>query len=318
MNNIPINLLSLYSDVLQRRRLEQVAPASISRKRTGSEVHLYASVRQGAKRRQFYLGPEHDAAARSKADAHKKAAAQQGQYKKSVQALKRAGIPGPTVAVGRILAACAADGIFARGAVLIGTLAYQHYPCLVGTFLPEGAAQTEDADLAATRIGLRALNAGNSFLETLKNADPSFVPAPPHRSKLPYRFVSDNGFMVELLATPGRSDDVVLLPALQCSALPMPYLDYLLDDPVEALSLYNGGVVVRVPDPARFVVHKLMVHQLRKDRTKAIKDLVQARALAQALRIHDPDRLRSAIAKAARKGPHWKRLVDKGVKLLDK
>lgn len=122
--------------------------------------------------------------------------------------------------------------------------------------------------------------------------------------------------MVEVLAAPGRSEEPVLLPGMQCSALPMPFLDYLLDEPVEAVSLYNSGVLVRVPDPARFAVHKLILHQIRKERAKAIKDLVQARALVGAMRANDPGRLEAAITKASRRGPKWKRLVEKGLRLV--
>ena len=317
MQIIPLNLLSLYADIEQRVKLGEVVPASISRKTVKGRVHLYAVTKQGASRVQSYIGPADDADAQARAEAHARAARQRAQLKRSVQALKRAGIRAPDVARGRILEALALAGLFRKGAVLVGTIAYQHFPCLVGAYLSDGAAHTEDADLAATRVGLEKLRQGENLLTTLRRADRTFAPVHIRPSSLPRQFASEQGFSVEVLTTRGRSDETVPIPALGCVAKPVPYLEYLLENAVEAVSLYGAGVLIRVPDPARYAVHKLIVHQMRNDPAKKIKDLVQARELFAAYRARDPDHLDEAIERAIVRGRAWAQLVRAGLKRVD-
>lgn len=317
MQAIPLNLLSLYADIEQRVKHAEVAPASISRKTVKGRVHLYAVTKQGAVRVQTYIGPADDADALTRAEAHVRAARQRAQLKRSVQALKRAGIRAPDVTRGRILEALALAGLFRDGAVLVGTIAYQHFPCLVGAYLSDGAAHTEDADLAATRVGLERLRQGENLLTTLRRADPTFAPVHVRPSSLPRQFASEQGFVVEVLTTRGRSDETVPIPALGCVAKPLPYLEYLLEDAVEVVSLYGAGVLIRVPDPARYAVHKLIVHQVRNDAAKKIKDLAQARELFAAYRARDPDHLDDAIESAIMRGRAWAQLVRAGLKRLD-
>lgn len=114
MRLIPLNLLSLYSDTQQRIALAGVPAASISRKKVGSGEPLYAVVKDGATRRQVYLGPSSDPVVAKKAAAHVKAGRDRAMLKKSVQALKSGGIPSPDVSVGRVLEALAATYVFER------------------------------------------------------------------------------------------------------------------------------------------------------------------------------------------------------------
>jgi hypothetical protein len=65
----------------------------------------------------------------------------------------------------------------------------------------------------------------------------------------------------------------------------LPYLDYLLaaSQEIPVLSTH-GSVLVRVPVPERFAIHKLIVSQLRhKSSSKPEKDLRQAAILIEAL-----------------------------------
>jgi hypothetical protein len=316
MDKIPLNLLSLYADLMQRHQSLAVQPASISRKRIRNRLYLYAAVKAGASRRQAYLGPAGNKDAEDAAAAHEQAARVRAELKRSVQALKRAGIRGPTIMAGRVIESLAHAGVFERGGVLVGTVAYQQYPCLAGAYLTGAAAQTEDADLAAARIALPKIFHGIDLLETLRQADPSFAPVFAGSRKAPRRLVSASGFMVEVLTTLGRRDEDFTVPGLGIAAIPLPYLDYLIEEPVTALALYGAGILVRVPDPARYAIHKLIVHQLREPGPKRIKDLLQARELITALHEHDPDALDDAIAAAKARGRSSARLVRSGLSLL--
>lgn len=65
----------------------------------------------------------------------------------TVTALKKAHVPGPSLPLGKVLEAISNAGLFKQGVALVGTAAYQTYPCLVGAYLPSTALMTNDADL---------------------------------------------------------------------------------------------------------------------------------------------------------------------------
>ncbi|MCT7377950.1 nucleotidyltransferase domain-containing protein [Chelativorans sp. EGI FJ00035] len=81
--------------------------------------------------------------------------------------------------------------------------------------------------------------------------------------------------MVEFL-TPAFGDEKVKpLPALGVSAQALNYLNFLIADPLRAVALYRSGVLVQVPRPERFAIHKLIVADRRyggPDQLKARKD----------------------------------------------
>jgi len=82
-----------------------------------------------------------------------------------------------------------------------------------------------------------------------------------------------------------ESTKPVFLPALGVSAHPLRLLDYLIRESTQAVVLGGSGILVNVPDPARFAFHKLWISGKRpvSEQTKATKDLRQASDLLEAL-----------------------------------
>src|SRR5205823_8803865 len=122
---------------------------------------------------------------------------------------------------------------------------------------------------------------GQSLLEVLKRADPTFIAQPTLDPRhAPRRFRSAAGFEVDVLTRIRRRADeerAVAIPGLQCSAQPLRFLEYLTRSPLLAVALYGSGVAISIPQPARYAVHKLIVAQVRNDAsTKRRKDLAQA------------------------------------------
>ena len=142
MKTISLQLQTIYADLLDSLDDAGVRPGSISRRRIKGAVHVYSIERDGAAQVQRYLGPEEDPKTAKKVDLVKRASALAKIRRSSIAALKGAGIPGPTAGMGRVLDALANAGLFRRGAVLVGTAAYQLYPCMVGAYLSGGALQT--------------------------------------------------------------------------------------------------------------------------------------------------------------------------------
>jgi hypothetical protein len=97
-------------------------------------------------------------------------------------------------------------------------------------------------------------------------------------------------------------------------AIPLRFLDYLIENPVPAVALGRRPVLVRVPQPARYAVHKLIVSQERDKRfsLKTQKDLEQSFDLQKALEKIDPDSLAEAFEEAQKRGPGWRKRVNAG------
>lgn len=314
MKPIPLNLLTLYADLSQRVGVDSVPAASISRRTVGGQRRIYATF-PGAVRRQVYLGTEGDEAAEAKAAAHRRAADDARANRKVVTTLKRAGLSGPDALTGRVLAAVADAGLFQAGMVLIGTVAFQLYPNVIGIQLSSSALLTQDIDLSVLRFAAPRAVDGEPLEEVLKRADPSFSAKMSRDDKLPKKFRSDDTKLeVDVVTTPGRTAQPVQLKSLQCSAEPLPYMDYLIGETISVVALHGPGVRVRVPAPERFAVHKLILSQLRPDRSpKRFKDLQQARELIEAMRATEPDVINGEIEAARKRGAKWRKAIDAAI-----
>ena len=108
-----------------------------------------------------------------------------------------------------------------------------------------------------------------------------------------------SNFRVDLLV-PSADDNypTVPVPELKAHAQGLPYLAYLLaaSQEIPVLSSH-GSVMVRVPVPERYAIHKLIVSQLgHKSSSKPEKDLRQAAVLIEALAERYPGAIEDAIS----------------------
>lgn len=80
----------------------------------------------------------------------------------------------------------------------------------------------------------------------------------------------------------------------------------------------GGGVLVNVPSPARFAIHKLLVAQDRPAafQPKARKDLVQAALLIDALDELRPGDVEDTVRLTSERGKRWRDALARGVTLL--
>jgi hypothetical protein len=320
MAKLPLNIQTLYADLEQSLTVRDAPVGSPYDHEVHGRPYTYLSERQGVARIKHYLGPKDAPETLDRLRASAEAGERASQRRALVRLLKSFGLPGPTTAVGRVLEVLARNGLFDNGAVLVGTVAYQCMGALVGRTLPLHAMATQDADLATGTLALAAdpssrdgddpeaaVEAERPSLETLlQRADPTFRGAP-HLSKAapPARFQASNGLMVEVLVPRLRRSDPtpVSIKPLRAGGLPLQQLDWLIAHPVAAVALHGAGVRVRVPQPARYAVHKLIVAQKpERNPQKRIKDLTQSSALIAALREHDPDALGDALADARKRG----------------
>lgn len=317
MKPIPLNMTTLYADLLQSRSMLDVLPGSISTKTVGSKRYLYSVEKHGKTRLQRFLGPEEDELAQEMAKAARQAALVAKGLRSTVSALKQARIPAPSLILGRVLEVVAQAGLFERGVTLVGTAAYQTYAPILGYFLPSSALTTNDVDLSV--VEFVEPDEQEDLEEILKRADASFSPRMRNEDKLPVVFRASNGFVVDILTRFGRGRKTpVPVPSLKCAAEALSFQEYLAEETIEAVALYGYGVLVRVPPPERFAVHKLIVAQRRpqSQAAKKQKDLTQAKELIDILLESDEALLQDTLDAARDRGRTWKMHINASLRGL--
>jgi hypothetical protein len=305
MTPIPLALQTLYADLMQQAHAAAPIGGSVYKQTIKGIDYLYVRATVGESRRDRFLGRADDPATQERAAAARDQAKSAAERRETVRILRGQGLPAPSTELGRVLDALADAGLF-KTAVLVGTAAYQSYPPIVGAFLPAAALMTQDADLATASLALAA-DGGEETLETiLKRADKTFTGLPGlDRKALPSRFRSKSGFLVDLLTPNLRRNDTNPMPLKQLAAgaIPLQHLAWLIDRPVQAVALHGPGIPIRVPAPARYGVHKLIMAQKRSaENVKRRKDLLQAKSLMEALAETDPWAWSDAIGDAKAQG----------------
>lgn len=289
----------------------------------GRQYWYFQRYKNGGRTRR-YVGPVTEAEITKRVENFKSLKADFKERREIVRALTQA-LPAADALTGEIIEALWKAGFFRLRGVLVGTVAFQCYAGLLGVKLPSASVMTQDADFAQFKAISEAVDDSiPPILDILRQVDETFRPVPALERDAAAEFVNAAKYRVEFL-TPNRGSDEhqgrpASMPALGgASATPLRFLDFLIKDPVWSVVLHRGGVPVRVPNPARYAVHKLIVSTRRHDTSfaKAQKDLVQASLLIKALSKHRSFDLGEALSVAENIGPKWSAAVDQSVANLE-
>lgn len=318
--------LSAYTDLV--RLLKDDAVAGVDGKPTlkkrGEKAYWYAARRIGSEMRFFYIGEDSDDT-RTRIDRiktlHATAKERQAERSRLVRLLRAEGMTPTDRATGSILSALADVGTFRLGGTIVGTNAFRLYEGELGVRLPLGGmANTGDIDVAQFEKLSVALEdqVDPSLPETFSVL--KFAPAPGLDPGLTWRWAQGgSGQMVEFL-TPAFGEETIRdLPALGVRAQALNYLNFLIAEPIHAAALYRAGVLVQVPRPERYAIHKLIVADRRRDGAgslKASKDREQAAFLIHALAEDRPDDLHRAYTVATGVGPRWREHIANSLKRM--
>jgi hypothetical protein len=272
-------------------------------------------------RAQRYVGPESPELLERIAR-HKQAREDERERRALVSTLVRSlGLLPPISQIGEVVRVLARSGVFRLRAVLIGTVAYQVYPAMLGVRLPGALLQTSDIDVAQfTSVSIAAGDETPPMLDVLRSADKTFREIPNISGHgLATSYVAKGGIRVDFL-TPNEGPDTdaaQLLPALKTNAQPLRFLDFLIRDPAPAVVLHASGLYVHVPAPERYAVHKLILSLYRPAAiAKRDKDLRQAERLIEALAERRPGELKDVWEEAYDRGPHWRKYLLEGMRNL--
>lgn len=334
---LDITYQTLYSELVQRSLDESFTSEFSSNGRfVGVEVkgrkywYFDTPKPEGGAQDRRYVGPVDDPEITSRVEAFKDLKADLKGRRRIVSTLTReAYLPRPLQVTGQVVEELAKAGFFRMRGVLVGTVAYQCYPAVLGTRLDAAAMQTGDADFAQFHeISVAIKDSMPPILDVLRQVDPTFRDIPSQSDgRFSTQFVSRDKFKVEFLTPNLGSDDQagkpVAMPALGgAAAFPLRFLDYLIYEPIRAVLLHGAGVPVLIPSPERYAIHKLIVGSRREEEreasAKSAKDRLQARSIIEVMianRQHAD--IASAFAQAWDRGDQWRAAIRKSLATYD-
>jgi len=289
----------------------------------GGKAYWYDSYRVGTEVRKSYIGEETPDLL-SRLDRHRdlkaEAEARAEERARLVRILRAERFMGLDAATGSLLAAMAKAGVFRLGGKVVGTQAFRLYEGELGLrYRFDDMAQTGDIDIASfERLSLALDDRTDPAVEQVLS-DFAFDPVPTLDNASAWRWRQSKGTaLVEFLTPAFGEEGTRKLAALGVTAQALRHLNYLIADPIPAVVLYRSGVLVQIPRPERFAIHKLIVADRReaRDRMKAEKDRRQARFLIEALSEDRPDDLQEAYKDALSRGPDWHARIEATLKRM--
>jgi hypothetical protein len=322
---LPLALQTAYADLVDRAAaaaFDEAFPedGAFTPKTVNGRRYWYFQGSTAGDRKQQYAGPETpDLLARIARHRAERASLRERQTLVSLL-VRSAHLPRPLPQNGEIVAALAAAGVFRLRGVLVGTVAYQTYPAMLGVRLPGSALQTADVDVAQfADVSARLGDSTPAMIDVLRRVDATFRPVPHIQRQRVWSYRTASDIRVEFL-TPNKgrdTDDLKALPAPGTDARQFRFLDFLLADPEPAVLLHGAVIYVTVPAPQRYAVHKLIVSRRRRSgEAKQEKDLWQALALLDVLSRKRPIELRAAWHEAYARGKIWQQLLGEALGLI--
>ena len=316
----PSGLNTLFADVeafaLAQDRVFTGTAGSILKRRNASQFEFYAHQfydADGVKRERYVAGPAGTTQADAAAESLRIQIDEVNRVSRSIRLLGREGFQLADSRTFATLAALCNHGLFAAGAVLVGSHAYGVLLNRVG--IRAASYVTEDVDVA--RGTPLTLGVRKSLAEILRDSGIEFVEVPgldPRERATAFKQRGRSSFQVELLSPArGAVEGSVPVPELNARAMALPYLGYLVaESQMAAVLAREGTVAVRIPIPERFAVHKLVVSDLRRGRdAKVQKDRSQAAVIIAALGEQHPGALQAAVAELPKRAvKHFRRGVE--------
>lgn len=296
METQPESARLLYSQLLSQC-LQGTAPSgrglSFVSKRIGGGKHWYLQLIVGSRKTQHYVGSDTAEVRRliqQEKTLWKEATADRNAREQLVSMLVSGGAYSMSTADARIFELLERAGVFLANGVVVGSHAFSMYGNMLGTRWSTELTRTQDVDVATERhvlIGIadRPVNLRQALIES----ELGFIEVPALSRKAPSTKFRIRGQQISVdILTPmlGRtSSKAILVPALGAFAEPVRSLDYLLADTQPAVVVAKAGLLVNVPAPARFALHKLVISQRRVPafHGNARKDLAQADELLRYL-----------------------------------
>jgi hypothetical protein len=290
----------------------------------GHKYWYYQFTEPSGARRQIFVGPDNEAV-RSLVSKSERATDQ------NVLALTRAAL-----ALGcgeihprhfKVLHRLSDYGFFQAGGVLIGTHAFIAYGNMLGMqWSGADASRTQDIDFAHAGKSISLALTSDFKVQTheaIQSLEMGFLPISGLAGKTggAYLIPNEKEFRLDFLTTVGRAGEVPYEhPNLHVTLQPLKFMEFSLENVQQtALLSTRGAILVNVPHPARYALHKLIVSGEREGpfAAKSGKDIMQAGLLLGALRETNPWEVEQAWQDLKGRGEGWKSRAQRGLANLD-
>ncbi len=224
----------------------------------------------------------------------------------------------------RVISRLAEYGFFRAGGILVGTHAFQAYGNLLGVHWGD-ASRTQDIDFAHAGKSISLALPSNIDVNThdaINSLEMGFLPISGLSNKTGATYLNpkDSSFRLDFLTTLHRGhQEPYQHPKLNVSLQPLKFMEFSLEQVQQAV-MFNreGAVVVNIPHPARYALHKLIVYGEREGAfvVKSSKDLLQAASLLTLLKDRRPWEVEAAWEDIKGRGKGWTARIERGKKAI--
>jgi len=224
----------------------------------------------------------------------------------------------------RVIRRLAEYGFFKRGGILVGTHAFMAMGNMLG-IAPTERMQTQDVDFAHAGKNISVALPANIKVETasaIESLKMGLLPISSLSGSLGGTYINpkDPAFRLDFLTSRHtRSDAPVFIEGLQIALQPLRFMEFSMVEITQAALLSDEGcVMVNIPRPDRFAIHKLIVSAERDvaNAVKAEKDVRQANVLIQYYLDHRPEEIAETYRDALSRGPGWRKRLAGGLARL--
>jgi hypothetical protein len=328
---LPNSLSVQYSELMQNcvQPISDGSNLSFKYKTINGKRYWYLYISIGSTRREHYLGEE-TTELLDRIDDEKTLWGSNTDdrelRKRLVNMLIGGGMATVTRDEGKVISLLERNGVFLIGATFVGTVAFRAYANMLSVAWASDAG-TQDVDLAADNhyeLALPRPRSPINLKQTILDSGMGFFEVPALNRKQPSTSFKIRGrdFIVDVLAPMKGRETArpVHLTELGTYASPLRHLDYLLDDLQPAVLLYEHGIMINVPAPGRFAIHKCVISQKRPAAlaAKARKDRRQAEQLFQVLLENRPTDIALGYKAAIDQGGTFESDFRAGLGLIDK
>ena len=213
----------------------------------------------------------------------------------------------------------AEHGFFRAGGVLVGTHAFIAMANLLGVRWSSGW-RTNDGDVAHAGKNVSlvlAENARADMHDAITSLEMGLLPQHTLAAEPASTYMTaKKDIRIDLLTTAGRKDDVYRFEPLNVSLQPLKFMEFSLEHTTQTVLLAGEqAVLVNIPSPMRYALHKLVIMGEREEafRTKIVKDAGQVAALVEYGLARSPAALKAAAEDLMARGPGWRSRATEGL-----
>ncbi|MDD2772288.1 MAG: GSU2403 family nucleotidyltransferase fold protein [Elusimicrobiales bacterium] len=332
MRQIPLETQTLQAELLEqlialeaRRSIGHLKGSFTTKTIKSAQYCYFQHIDLSGVKQQFYIGrksPQLDKLV-ARFEAEKSLFEPDANHIKRLCAqLRVGGVMATDAAIARVIKSFSDSGLFRLGGVLVGTHAFTVLGNMLGVNW-ETHIKTQDIDIASPKnIDFAVPGEKTDIPATLEKLEMGFLPVPALSPKNPSTsfMVRGKTLIVDILTTARHESGgkFVFIPRLNTTAMPLKYMDYLIEDTVQGAVVNGDGILVNIPTPARFALHKLIVSQERgaSQHAKTLKDVAQAASLFSILSDERSGDILLAWEALQKRGKNWISKAKKGYILM--